>query len=66
MNIYFLFSCTWEDVSIVPLSRSDDAAIIQSHWTEWTATGKQTSTLWDKETKNDDGGKEKTIARRAI
>lgn len=47
-NIGFFF--TWEDVSIVPLSRGDDAAITQSHWTEWTATGKKTSTLWDKET----------------
>lgn len=51
MNFQFLFSFTWKDVGVVPLSRSDDAAITQSHWTEWTATGKKTSTLWDKETK---------------
>lgn len=42
---------TWEDVGIVPLSRSKDAAITQSHRAKWTATGKKTPTLWKTENK---------------
>lgn len=52
ININLISSLTWEDVSIVPLSRSEDAAIFQSHWIEWTATGKKTSTLLDKTKKS--------------
>lgn len=44
-NFHSIFSFTWEDVSVVPLTRSEDTPITQSHWIEWTATGKQTSTL---------------------
>lgn len=43
------------------MSGGVDAAIIQSHWTKWTATGKKTSTLGDEETKGlkSDHGKPK-------
>lgn len=68
ININLISSLTWEDVSIVPLSRSEDATIFQGYWVEWTATGKKTSTLLDKETKSvrgtmADGKKERTTGR---
>lgn len=46
-------SLTWKDIGIVSLSRSEDATIAQSHWRKWTATGKETSTLWGAEHKEE-------------
>merc|ERR1712142_42069 len=36
---------TWTDVRIVPLTRSEDTSIAQSHWIKRTATGEQASTV---------------------
>lgn len=43
-----IFHFTWEDIGIVSLSRGEDTAVTQRHWSKWTATSKETSALWTK------------------
>lgn len=64
--ILLLLLPTWKYVSIVPLARSKNTPITQSHWTKWTPTGKEASTLWEKETKNYNGKKENIMKLRNI
>lgn len=40
---------TWENIRIVSLAWREYSPIIQFHWLEWTATGKQTPSLWRNE-----------------
>lgn len=44
-SCFVLVFFTWKNVSIVPLTRSEDSAITESHRAEWTATRKQTPAL---------------------
>lgn len=41
----YLRAFTWEDVSIVPLTWSEDSTITESHWAEGAATRKKTPAL---------------------